>query len=106
MWDLLGVVARRCRRGTARREPTTGAAVCRVDTRPQAAGVRAQNETLFLLNLPAYEVVHAGRCVHEQATGPAGACARLRDRVLCVQPAWSAIGGGWGEFGALDWASG
>ena len=30
--------------------------------------MRAQNETLFLLNLLAYEVLHAGRCVMEQAT--------------------------------------
>ena len=39
------------------------------DRRPQESGVRAHNETLFLLNLLAYEVLHAGRCVMERATG-------------------------------------
>ena len=54
------------------------------DSRPQEAGVRAHNETLFLLNLLAYEVLHAGRCVMEQATGTGWSLRRLRERVLRV----------------------
>ena len=44
---------------------------CRLEavTQPEEAGVRSQNETLLLLNLLAYELLHAGRCVMEQATG-------------------------------------
>ncbi len=53
-------------------------------TEPQEAGVRAQNETLLLLNLLAYEVLHAGRCVMEQATGTGWSLRRLRERVLRV----------------------
>ena len=47
--------------------------------------MRAQNETLFLLNLLAYEVLHAGRCVMERVTSTTGwSLRRLRERVLRV----------------------
>ncbi len=92
------------------------------DARAQEAGVRAQNETLFLLNLLAYEVLHAARCVMEQTTGTGWSLRRLRERVLRVAsrvvghgrrltfviaqhaaPDWLRL---WGKLGALDWASG
>ena len=53
-------------------------------TQPEEAGVRAQNETLLLLNLLAYELLHAGRCVMEQTTGTGWSLRRLRERVLRV----------------------
>ena len=89
-------------------------------TEPQEPGVRAQNETLLLLNLLAYEVLHAGRCVMEQATGTGWSLRRLRERVLRVAsrvvrhgrrltfviaqdfaPDWQRL---WGKLAALDWA--
>ena len=92
------------------------------DRRPEEPGVRPQNETLLLLNLLAYEVLHAGRCVMEQATGTGWSLRRLRERVLRVasrvvrhgrrltfviapQAAadWLRL---WSKLGALDWASG
>jgi hypothetical protein len=91
-------------------------------TEPQEAGVRAQNETLLLLNLLAYEVLHAGRCVMERATGTGWSLRRLRERVLRVAsrvvrhgrrltfviaqdfaPDWQRL---WGKLAALDWAPG
>ena len=91
-------------------------------TEPEEAGVRAQNETLLLLNLLAYEVLHAGRCVMEQATGTGWSLRRLRERVLRVAsrvvrhgrrltfviaqdfaPDWQRL---WGKLAALDWAPG
>ena len=90
------------------------------DSPPEEAGVRAHNETLFLLNLLAYEVLHAGRCVMEQATGTGWSLRRLRERVLreasrvvchrrrltfvIAQHAaadWLRL---WGKLAALDWA--
>ena len=87
---------------------------------PQEAGVRAQNETLLLLNLLAYELLHAGRCVMEQATGTGWSLRRLRERILRVAsrvvrhgrrltfviaqdaaPDWQRL---WGKLAALDWA--
>ena len=84
--------------------------------------MRAQNETLFLLNLLAYEVLHAGGCVMEQANGTGSSLRRLRERVLRVagrvvrhgrrltvviaqQAAadWLRL---WSKFGALDWTPG
>ena len=70
------------------------------DSRPQESGVRAHNETLFLLNLMAYEVLHAGRCVMHrhrlesapvaragaaggQPGGPPWAAADVRHRPAC-----------------------
>ncbi len=53
-------------------------------TEPQEAGVRAQNETLLLLNLLAYEVLHAGRCLMQRATDVGWSLRRLRERVLRV----------------------
>ena len=94
----------------------------RTDSRPQESGVRAHNETLFLLNLLAYEILHAGRCLMEQATGTGWSLRRLRERVLRVASrvvrhgrrltfvlAWHAAGDWqrlWGKLTALDWASG
>ena len=91
-------------------------------TEPEEAGVRAQNETLLLLNLLAYEVLHAGRCVMERATGTGWSLRRLRERVLRVasrvvrqgrrltfviaQDAaadWLRL---WGKLTALDWTPG
>ena len=91
-------------------------------TEPDEAGVRAQNETLLLLNLLAYEVLPAGRCVMEQATGTGWSLRRLRERVLRVAsrvvrhgrrltfviaqdfaPDWQRL---WGKLAALDWAPG
>ena len=91
------------------------------DSRPQESGVRAHNETLFLLNLLAYEVLHAGRCVMERATGTGWSLRRLRERVLRVARVvrhgrrltfviaqhaaadWMRL---WGKLAALDWALG
>ena len=92
------------------------------DSRPQESGVRAHNETLFLLNLLAYEVLHAGRCVMERATGTGWSLRRLRERVLRVASRvvrhgrrltfviaqhaaadWMRL---WGKLAALDWAPG
>ena len=92
------------------------------DSRPQESGVRAHNETLFLLNLLAYEVLHAGRCVMQRATGTGWSLRRLRERVLRVASRvvrhgrrltfviaqhaaadWMRL---WGKLTALDWASG
>ena len=92
------------------------------DTRPEEPGVRVHNETLFLLNLLAYEVLHAGRCLMEQATGIGWSLRRLRERVLRVAsrvvchgrrltfiiaqhaaPDWLRL---WGKLGALVWAPG
>ena len=91
-------------------------------TEPEEAGVRAQNETLLLLNLLSYELLHAGRCVMEQATGTGWSLRRLRERVLRVASRvvrhgrrltfviaqhaaadWLRL---WGKLGALDWAPG
>ena len=48
------------------------------DLRAEEPGVRPQNETLLLLNLLAYGVLHAGRCVMQQATGTGWSLRRLR----------------------------
>ena len=89
-------------------------------TQPEEAGVRSQNETLLLLNLLAYELLHAGRCVMEHATGTGWSLRRLRERVLRVASRVVRHGGRlmfviaqhaaadwlrlWGKLGALDWA--
>ena len=92
------------------------------DSRPEETGVRAQNESLFLLNLLAYEVPHAGRCLMEQATVRGWSLRRLRERVLRVASRvvrhwrrltfviaqhaaadWLRL---WSKLAALDWASG
>ena len=82
--------------------------------------MRSQNETLLLLNLLAYELLHAGRCVMEHATGTGWSLRRLRERVLRVASRVVRHGGRlmfviaqhaaadwlrlWGKLGALDWA--
>lgn len=47
-------------------------------------GVRAHNETLFLLNLLAYEILHMGRTLMEQATREGWSLRRFRERLLRV----------------------
>ncbi len=47
-------------------------------------GVRAHNETLFLLNLLAYEVLHFGRARMEKTTGEGWSLCRFRERLLRV----------------------
>ena len=42
----------------------------------------AHNEVVLLLNILAYEVVHAGRCLIEAATGQGWSLRRFRDHVL------------------------
>ncbi len=52
---------------------------------PEAAtetGVRPNNETLFLLNLLAYEILHVGRTLMEKATREGWSLRRFRERVL------------------------
>jgi hypothetical protein len=56
-------------------------------TVPQATtetGVRPNNETLFLLNLLAYEILHVGRTLMEKATHQGWSLRRFRERVLRV----------------------
>jgi len=48
------------------------------------AGVYRNNETLFLLHLLAYQVLHAGRAMMEQATGQGWSLRRFRERLLRV----------------------
>ena len=48
------------------------------------AGVRPQNEALFLLNLLAYEILHLGRVLMEQATRRGWSLRRFQERVLRV----------------------
>lgn len=58
-----------------------------VDTYPPAlteAGVYRNNETLFLLHLLAYQVLHAGRAIMERATGQGWSLRRFRERLLRV----------------------
>ena len=45
-------------------------------------GVHPHNETLFLLNLFAYRVVHAGRCLMEEGTRKGWSIRRFRERFL------------------------
>lgn len=42
----------------------------------------AHNEVILLLNILAYELVHAGRCLMEAATGEGWSLRRFRERVL------------------------
>lgn len=42
----------------------------------------AHNEVILLLNILAYELVHAGRCLMEAATGDGWSLRRFRERVL------------------------
>lgn len=52
--------------------------------RKECEGVHPHNETLFLLNLLAYGMLHAGRCVMEEETNEGWSIKRFRERVLCV----------------------
>lgn len=45
-------------------------------------GVHPQNQALFLLNLLAYEVMHTGRCLIEDASRRGFSLRRYRERVL------------------------
>jgi hypothetical protein len=47
-------------------------------------GVRANNETLLLLNLLAYEILHMGRTLMEKATREGWSLRRFRERILRV----------------------
>ncbi|GAB4114201.1 MAG: hypothetical protein Tsb0027_02490 [Wenzhouxiangellaceae bacterium] len=49
-----------------------------------AAGVYRNNETLFLLHLLAYELLHTGRAIMACATGQGWSLRRFRERVLRV----------------------
>ena len=49
---------------------------------PSTCDAFARNETILLLNLLAYEVLHAARCLMEAATGDGWSLRRLRERVL------------------------
>ena len=49
---------------------------------PSACDAFARNEAILLLNLLAYEVLHAGRCLMESATGDGWSLRRMRERVL------------------------
>ena len=46
--------------------------------------MRPHNETLFLMNLLAYEILHLGRCAMERATHRGWSLRRFRERVLRV----------------------
>jgi len=48
------------------------------------AGVYRNNETLFLLHLLAYQVLHAGRAIMEHASGQGWSLRRFRERLLRV----------------------
>jgi hypothetical protein len=74
------------------------------------AGVYRNNETLFLLHLLAYEILHTGRAIMERATGQGWSLRRFRERLLRVAArvvsksrrltfviAWSAAGD-WSRF--------
>ena len=50
--------------------------------RQTATGVYRNNETLFLMHLLAYQILHTGRCVMEQVTGQGWSLRRFRDRLL------------------------
>lgn len=45
-------------------------------------GVYRNNETLFLMHLLAYQVLHTGRCVMEKTTGQGWSLRRFRERLL------------------------
>ncbi len=50
--------------------------------RESTADAFAHNEVVLLLNILAYELVHAGRCLMETATGEGWSLRRFRERVL------------------------
>ena len=57
------------------------------EAKPEArtqAGVRPHNEVRFLLNLLAYEILHLGRVLMEQATRRGWSLRRFHERVLRV----------------------
>ena len=76
----------------------------------QIGGVHPHNETLFLFNLFAYQVVHTGRCLMEEGTRTRkgwsicrfrrGFCGPLRE--WCAIPATSAPSYLPPEFGGLE----
>ena len=49
---------------------------------PSDCDAFARNEAILLLNLLAYEVLHAGRCLMEAATGDGWSLRRMHERVL------------------------
>ncbi len=54
----------------------------RLPERQSTVDAFAHNEVILLLNILAYEVVHAGRCLMEAATREGWSLRRFRERVL------------------------
>jgi hypothetical protein len=54
----------------------------RLPQRDSSIDAFAHNETILLLNILAYELVHTGRCLMEKATGDGWSLRRFRERVL------------------------
>ncbi len=54
----------------------------RLPERESPTDAFAHNEVILLLNMLAYELVHAGRCLMEAATGEGWSLRRFRERVL------------------------
>ena len=88
----------------------------------QIDGVHPHNETLFLFNLLAYQVVHAGRCLVEEGTRKGWSIRRFRERFLLAAsrvvrrsryvyfvisssaaPYWNTL---WRRFDRLRWVGG
>ena len=108
--------------GAPARRATTGAAAWRLTAGRRNQGCGRTTRRCSLLNLLAYEVLHAGRCVMQRATGTGWSLRRLRERVLRVASRvvrhgrrltfviaqhaaadWMRL---WGKLAALDWAPG
>ena len=60
-----------CRRGPVERE-----------AEPEAETWRPQNEVILLLNLPAFQVMHEGRCGMEPAEGEGWSVVNFREQLL------------------------
>ncbi len=71
--------SRRCRR---RREQNVITRGRRLPERHSTVDAFAHNEIILRLNILAYEVAHAGRCLMEAATRKGWSLRRFRERVL------------------------
>lgn len=88
----------------------------------QIDGVHPHNETLFLFNLFAYQIVHTGRCLMEEGTRKGWSIRRFRERFLLAAsrvvrhsryvcfiisssaaPYWNTL---WRRFDRLRWVGG
>ena len=88
----------------------------------QIDGVHPHNETLFLFNLFAYQIVHTGRCLMEEGTRKGWSIRRFRERFLLAAsrvvrrcryvcfiispsavPCWNTL---WRRFDRLRWVGG